>query len=564
MGIGVVVGMRPWPEHVPGGRLGHGRVARRSAPGGAHGDEPAGAARQSIPSRGPADRRRVRARVLRIVPVRAGADRRSRPPGARAPRRRARLVATGSTRPGDGRRRGRGWCRPPRARRRVAPRAVARVRALEPAGSPCRCVVAAGSTSLGAVAGVSGRLVRRACGPGAVGALAWRSIVVRFRTPRTALEAFTGAGVGLAAVLVPTLTRDTVGSGAVLVGGAVQLAVLFMSGNSFGSDGPPLVTTNCWPGFEPASWWRRRLDHRDRRLTAGAGRSARRRIAHRRVALPGRRAGRRRRRTARRHRCGTRAVGVGPDRRCPRATTRSPGASRGKGILAARLLVLVLVGLGVRDRAGRARPDLGDRRVATPRSSRCSACVTFGGRLVRGAARDPDRDQPDPWPRARVRRRRSPPPADDTRTRARRRRGAPATLTGRGIQRSPSSSPCSVIVGRGCRCAVVRKRRAAAAGAARQTPIVPRSTIAPPAPMTGPRDRARPGHRSLRPQHAREARGRATVDRRPARARRHRPDPATRARPGRTAPRATPSRPTSSTSPTFGLSDHARAIIGAR
>ena len=85
------------------------------------------------------------------------------------------------------------------------------------------------------------RAVRRACGRGATGAIAWRSIVVRFRTPRTALEAFTGAGVGLAAVLVPALTRDAAGSGAVLVGGAVQLAVLFMSGNSFGSDGPALT-----------------------------------------------------------------------------------------------------------------------------------------------------------------------------------------------------------------------------------------------------------------------------------------------------------------------------------
>jgi ABC-2 type transport system permease protein len=86
-----------------------------------------------------------------------------------------------------------------------------------------------------------GRLVRRACGRGVRGAIAWRSLLTRFRTPRTALETFTGAGVGLAAVLVPTLTRDTVGSGAVLVGGAVQLAVLFMSGNSFGSDGPPVT-----------------------------------------------------------------------------------------------------------------------------------------------------------------------------------------------------------------------------------------------------------------------------------------------------------------------------------
>ena len=85
------------------------------------------------------------------------------------------------------------------------------------------------------------RLVRRACGSGGAGAIAWRSILTRFRTPRTALETFTGAGVGLAAVLVPTLLRDAPGGGAVLVGGAIQLAVLFMSGNSFGSDGPALA-----------------------------------------------------------------------------------------------------------------------------------------------------------------------------------------------------------------------------------------------------------------------------------------------------------------------------------
>ena len=85
------------------------------------------------------------------------------------------------------------------------------------------------------------RWVRRACGTGREGTIAWRSIVTRFRTPRTALETFTGAGVGLAAVLVPTLVRSSPGSGAVLVGGAVQIAVLFMSGNSFGSDGPALT-----------------------------------------------------------------------------------------------------------------------------------------------------------------------------------------------------------------------------------------------------------------------------------------------------------------------------------
>jgi hypothetical protein len=85
------------------------------------------------------------------------------------------------------------------------------------------------------------RMIRRLCGTGGVGAIAWRSILTRFRTARTALETFTGAGVGLAAVLVPTLLREGVGSGAVLVGGAVQLAVLFMAGNSFGSDGPALT-----------------------------------------------------------------------------------------------------------------------------------------------------------------------------------------------------------------------------------------------------------------------------------------------------------------------------------
>lgn len=83
-------------------------------------------------------------------------------------------------------------------------------------------------------------LARWACGSGPVGAVAWRGLLTRLRTPRSALETFTGAGVGLAVVLVPTLVRDEVGAGAVLVGGAVQLAVLFMAGNCFGSDGPAL------------------------------------------------------------------------------------------------------------------------------------------------------------------------------------------------------------------------------------------------------------------------------------------------------------------------------------
>jgi ABC-2 type transport system permease protein len=95
-----------------------------------------------------------------------------------------------------------------------------------------------------------GRLARWACGPGAVGAIAWRSVRTRMRHPRTALETFVGAGIGLAVVLVPALTRDDVGASAVLVGGAVQLSVLFMAGNSIGSDGPALgAEIMC--GLEP-------------------------------------------------------------------------------------------------------------------------------------------------------------------------------------------------------------------------------------------------------------------------------------------------------------------------
>ena len=94
-------------------------------------------------------------------------------------------------------------------------------------------------------------IARRLCGTGAVGAVAWRGVLTRFRTPRTALETFTGAGVGLAIVLVPVLTGRQAGAGAVLVGGAVQLAVLFMAGNSFGSDGPAM-SGELMTGTDPA------------------------------------------------------------------------------------------------------------------------------------------------------------------------------------------------------------------------------------------------------------------------------------------------------------------------
>ena len=95
-----------------------------------------------------------------------------------------------------------------------------------------------------------GRLAKWACGSGAVGAIAWRSVRTRMRHPRMALETFIGAGIGIAVVLVPALTRDDVGASAVLVGGAVQLSVLFMAGNSIGSDGQALgAEIMC--GIEP-------------------------------------------------------------------------------------------------------------------------------------------------------------------------------------------------------------------------------------------------------------------------------------------------------------------------
>lgn len=101
---------------------------------------------------------------------------------------------------------------------------------------------AGGSASSGADRKPITSAIRRLCGPGPVGAVAWRGLLTRVRTPRTVLETFTGAGVGLAIVLVPTLLREQPGGGAVLVGGAVQFAVLFIAGNSFGSDGPALAS----------------------------------------------------------------------------------------------------------------------------------------------------------------------------------------------------------------------------------------------------------------------------------------------------------------------------------
>lgn len=84
-------------------------------------------------------------------------------------------------------------------------------------------------------------LADRLVGRGAVGAVTRRQIKVRFRRPRTALETVAAAGIGMAAVLAPIALRDDPAGGAVLLGGAVHLAVLLVAGNSFGNEGPAVV-----------------------------------------------------------------------------------------------------------------------------------------------------------------------------------------------------------------------------------------------------------------------------------------------------------------------------------
>lgn len=82
-------------------------------------------------------------------------------------------------------------------------------------------------------------LIERLAGPGPVGAVARRRLQVRFRRPRAALEAVAAAGIGMAAILAPVVVNG--GSRAVLLGGAVHLAVLLVAGNSFGNEGSAVV-----------------------------------------------------------------------------------------------------------------------------------------------------------------------------------------------------------------------------------------------------------------------------------------------------------------------------------
>lgn len=86
------------------------------------------------------------------------------------------------------------------------------------------------------------RLVRAWCGDGPVGAAAYRSVAVRLRSPREILQAVVGGAIGLGVALGPVVATSGGDSSVVLVGGAVQLAVLLTAGNSFGTDGPALAS----------------------------------------------------------------------------------------------------------------------------------------------------------------------------------------------------------------------------------------------------------------------------------------------------------------------------------
>jgi hypothetical protein len=88
----------------------------------------------------------------------------------------------------------------------------------------------------------SWRLIARACGGGARGALAYRTIAVRLRTPREILQTVVGGAIGLSVALGPVIATAGGTASVVLVGGAIQLAVILTSGNSLGVDGPALAS----------------------------------------------------------------------------------------------------------------------------------------------------------------------------------------------------------------------------------------------------------------------------------------------------------------------------------
>ncbi len=91
------------------------------------------------------------------------------------------------------------------------------------------------------VVGPFASTVRRLCGTGAV-ARDRRRAACGLGCATRALHSRRSSARASASpiVLVPALSANAPGASAVLVGGAVQLSVLFMAGNSIGSDGPAL------------------------------------------------------------------------------------------------------------------------------------------------------------------------------------------------------------------------------------------------------------------------------------------------------------------------------------
>jgi hypothetical protein len=85
------------------------------------------------------------------------------------------------------------------------------------------------------------RRLRRSCGSGARGALAYRTATVRLRTPREILQTVIGSAIGFGVALGPVIATSGGTSSVVLIGGAVQLTVLITAGNAFGVDGPALT-----------------------------------------------------------------------------------------------------------------------------------------------------------------------------------------------------------------------------------------------------------------------------------------------------------------------------------
>ncbi len=342
--------------------------------------------------------RLVRPAVLRRLPVRA----RSLLQSARL-RRPERTSPTGWRSPHPGSSGGRSVTPPtrprmavdaPRARLGVAAVPLGRVHVVGHPVGHVRRAVPEDSTPADAERSTLGRVARaRSCG-------SRRRRCDRLAQPAHAVPHATHArsrrspaqASGLAAVLVPTLTRDTVGSGAVLVGGADPTGRAVHVGQQLRVGRAARSRTSCSPA--PSS---------DR---PGAGKARSIAIVASPLAVIGPRAGGRRSRASGatswpgsasvsgRCSAGTGAAIVQsalvpiavPDSDNPFASGES-----GKGMLAALLLCVVLGALALATLPGGAGADLGDRHAAAPRWSPSTALLTVpsGGSSCRSGSGSP-------------------------------------------------------------------------------------------------------------------------------------------------------------------------------